>query len=169
MTYSLLFRSSNHPAAWAALGGVAAAVFTPSLDPAGGTLEVVGVWLSFVVSSLAGVVVGVELTAAGGEFAAADVEGFSADVFERVAFVFFSFFFFLLLLSSSLDDEEEDEEEEEEDEDDVDRFRFLLSLFCFPPFPPREFLSFSCDKGCKLWWISVLVVDAVQCSVATVV
>ena len=144
-----MFRSSNHPASWAAVGGVAAAALTPSLDPAGGTLEVVGVWLLFVVSFLAGVAVGVGLTAAGDEFAAADVEGFSAVVFERVAFVFFSFFFFLLRLSSSLDDEEEDEEEEEEDEDDVDRFRFLLSLFCLPPFSLREFLSFPCDEGCK--------------------
>ena len=108
------------------------------------------------IAFLAGVVVGVVLAAvagdepavalAGGAFAAADVDGFSVDVF---AFVFFPFFFFLLLLSSSLDNEEEDKEEEEEDEDDVDRFRFLLSLFCFPPFSLREFLSFSCDKGCE--------------------
>ena len=165
-----MFRSSNHPAAFAAVGGVVAASLTPSLDPAGGTLEVVGVWV-VLVEFLAGVVGVVLATVAGDEpavaiagdaFAAADVEGFSAAVFECVAFVFFPFFFFLLLLSSSLADEEEDEEEEEEDEDDVDRFRFLLSLFCFPPFPPREFLSFSCDKECKLWWISVLVVDVVQ-------
>ena len=155
----MLFRSSNHPAAWAAVGGVVAASLTPSLDPAGGTLEVVGVWV-VLVEFLAGVVGVVLATVAGDEpavaiagdaFAAADVEGFSAAVFECVAFVFFPFFFFLLLLSSSLDDEEEDEEEEEEDEDDVDRFRFLLSLFCLPPFSLREFLSFSCDKGCKLW------------------
>ena len=156
----MLFRSGNHPAAWAAVGGVAAASLTPPLDPVGGTLEVVGVWM-VLVEFLAGVVVGVVSAAVAGDepavavagdaFAAADVDGFSADVFECVAFVFFPFFFFFFFFSSSLDDEveEEEEEDEEEDEDDVDRFRFLLSLFCFPPFSLREFLSFSCDEECK--------------------
>ena len=91
MTYSLLFQSSIHPAAWAAVGGAAAAALTPSLNPAGGTLEVVGVWLVFVVSFLAGVAVGVGLTAAvddklavaiaGDALAAADVDGLSAAAF----------------------------------------------------------------------------------------
>ena len=161
MTYSLLFRSSIHPAAWAAAGGVAAAALTPSLDPSGGTLEVVGVWLVLVVSFLVGVANGVLSAAvagdepvvaiAGDEFAAADVDGFSVDSFDLPPFVFFPFFFFFFFFSSSLDDEveEEEEEDEEEDEDDVDRFRFLLSLLCFPPFSLREILSFSCDEECK--------------------
>ena len=146
-----MFRSSNHPAAWAAVGGVAAAALTPSLDPAGGTLEVVGVWTVLVVF-LAGVVVGVVSAAVAGDepavaiagdaFAAADVEGFSADVFECFVFFFFSFFFFFFFFSSSLDDEVEEEEEEDEEEEDDERRR---RLFCFHRLPILSFCKGRCE------------------------
>ena len=97
---------------------------------------------------LAGVAVGVVSAAVAGDepavaiagdaFAAADVEGFSADVFECFVLLFFSFFFFFFLFSLSLDDEVEEEEEEDEEEDDERRRR----LFSFHRLP-----LLSCCKG----------------------